>query len=114
MIRLGRRSIELCRRFAVELGVNVWMRQGGYLFLAPGAAQLAWLERTVRIHEANGLGTRLITRDEACSIVPELDGSRFLAASWNPDDGVVFPWPFLCGYAEGAARLGAKVPPSPA
>ena len=33
-IRLMQESVELCRRFAVELGVNVWFRQGGYFFLA--------------------------------------------------------------------------------
>ena len=33
-VRLMQESVELCRRFALELGVNVWFRQGGYLFLA--------------------------------------------------------------------------------
>jgi sarcosine oxidase, subunit beta len=109
MIRLARRSIALCRGFAVELGVNVWMRQGGYLFLAPGPEHVRWLERTLPVHEANGLRTRLVTRDEACELVPQLDGRRFLAASWNPDDAVVFPWPFLWGYAARAEALGVRV-----
>jgi sarcosine oxidase subunit beta len=109
MIRLARRSIELCRRFAVELGVNVWMRQGGYLFLAPGPEHVRWLERTLPVHEANGLTTRLVTPDEACGLVPQLDRRRFLAASWNPDDAVVFPWPFLWGYAARAEALGVRV-----
>ena len=46
---------------------------------------------------------------EASEIVPQLDASKFVAASWNPDDGVVFPWPFLWGYADGARRRGAQV-----
>jgi sarcosine oxidase subunit beta len=111
LIRLGRRSLELCRRFAVELGVNVWFRRGGYLFLAPDAAQAARAERSVRIHRENGLATRLLAPAEACEIVPELDARRFVAASWNPDDAVVFPWPFLWGYAAGAEALGARVAP---
>ncbi len=109
MIRLAKRSIELCRRFAVAMGVNVWMRQGGYLFLAATAAQVARLEKNLRVHEANGLRTRLVTPDEALEIVPQLDASRFVAAAWNPDDGVVFPWPFLWGYASQAEALGARV-----
>ena len=36
-IRLMQESVDLCRRFAVDLGVNVWFRQGGYLFLARSA-----------------------------------------------------------------------------
>jgi sarcosine oxidase subunit beta len=109
MIRLARRSMEICDRFAVEMGVNVWFRRGGYLFLAPDRRQLARIERNAALHRAEGLRTRVIGRDEALAIVPELDGTRFLAASWNPDDGVVFPWPFLWGYAARAEALGAKV-----
>ena len=109
MIRLARRSLTLCRRFAIELGVNVWMRRGGYLFLAPGPEHVRWLERTIPVHEANGLRTRLVTRDEACQLVPQLDPGQFLAASWNPDDAVVFPWPFLWGYAARAEALGVRV-----
>jgi sarcosine oxidase subunit beta len=109
MIRLARRSLELCERFAVEMGVNVWMRRGGYLFLAPDRAEVERLEHNLRVHERHGLRTRLVTPDEACSIVPQLDPRRFLAAAYNPDDAVVFPWPFLWGYAARAEGAGAQV-----
>jgi sarcosine oxidase subunit beta len=109
MIRLARRSLELCDRFAVETGVNVWFRRGGYLFLAPTREQVARIERNAELHRREGLRTRIVDPAEALRIVPELDGSRFLAASHNPDDGVVFPWPFLWGYARGAERTGARV-----
>src|SRR5450755_2737662 len=33
-IRLMQESIRLCREFATEMKINVWFRQGGYLFLA--------------------------------------------------------------------------------
>lgn len=45
-IRLMRESIRLCESFATEMGINVWFRQGGYLFLAfEGAARRAREER---------------------------------------------------------------------
>ena len=109
MIRLARRSLEICGRFAVEMGVNVWFRRGGYLFLAPTREQVARIERNAALHRREGLRTRVLSPGEALEIVPQLDPSRFLAASWNPDDGVVFPWPFLWGYASRAEALGAKV-----
>jgi len=109
MIRLARRSLELCGRFAAEMGVNVWFRRSGYLFLAPDPAQVARIERNQALQARHGLRTRVIGRDEALRLVPELDPSRFLAASWNPDDAVVFPWPFLWGYAAQAEALGATV-----
>ena len=109
MIRLARRSLALCGRFAVDMGVNVWFRRGGYLFLAPTRAQVARIERNAALHREEGLRTRVIGPAEALEVVPELDASTFLAASYNPDDGVVFPWPFLWGYAARAEALGAKV-----
>jgi sarcosine oxidase subunit beta len=109
MIRLGRRSLELCDRFAVDMGVNVWFRRGGYLFLAPTREHVERIERNAELHRREGLRTRIVDRREALEIVPELDPSRFLAGSWNPDDGVVFPWPFLWGYASRAEALGARV-----
>src|SRR6266568_6056798 len=109
MIRLARRSIELCRHLAVELGINVWMRQGGYLFLAPTPQQAARIEKNAELHRKHGLRTRILTPPEAREVVPELDERSFLAASWNPDDAVVFPWPYVWGYAARAEALGAKV-----
>jgi sarcosine oxidase, subunit beta len=109
MIRLARRSLEICDRFAVELKMNVWFRRGGYLFLAPTREQVARIERNAELHRREGLRTRVISPEETEAIAPDLDRSRFLAASWNPDDGVVFPWPFLWGYAGGAERHGARV-----
>jgi sarcosine oxidase subunit beta len=111
LIRLARRSMEICDRFAVEMGINVWMRRGGYLFLAPTREHVLRIERNAALHRREGLRTRVVGPADALEIVPELDGSRFLAASWNPDDGVVFPWPFLWGYAARAAARGAKVHP---
>jgi sarcosine oxidase subunit beta len=109
MIRLARRSLELCRTFAATMGINVWFRPSGYLFLAPTAEQVARLERNARLHAEHGLRTRILSPAQALEVVPQLDPARFLAASYNPDDGVVFPWPFLWGYASRAEALGVKV-----
>jgi sarcosine oxidase, subunit beta len=109
MIRLASRSLAMMARFATEMGVNVWMRRGGYLFLASTPGHVAFLERRQRLHEAHGLRTRMLTADGARDIVPELDAGRFLAGAYNPDDGTVFPWPFLWGYAARAKELGVEV-----
>ncbi len=109
MVRLGLRSLQLFRSFAGETGVNGWFRRGGYLFLAPDGSQVKRLERNLTVQREQGMATRILTPDQACEVVPELDRSRFVAASWNPDDGVVFPWPFLWGYAAAAQARGATV-----
>jgi sarcosine oxidase subunit beta len=105
-IRLMQRSVELCKSFAVELGVNVWFRQGGYLFLARKPAEVARLEKNIALQNRLGLPTRMIDAAGAREVVPELDPAGILAASFNPSDGILFPWPFLWGYAQRAAEMG--------
>jgi sarcosine oxidase subunit beta len=108
-IRLMQESVELCRRFAVDLGVNVWFRQGGYLFLARSAKEVARLERNIDLQNRCGVKTRMLEPAEAKEIVPELDLTGIVGASYNPSDGILFPWPFLWGYARQAAAMGVRI-----
>jgi sarcosine oxidase subunit beta len=109
MIRLARRSLEIGEHFAAEMGMNVWFRRGGYLFLAPTREHVARIESNAKVHATAGLKTRILTPAEALEVVPELDPGRFLAAAWNPDDAVVFPWPFAWGYGSRAEAMGARI-----
>ncbi len=110
-VRLMQESIRMCQDFASEMKINVWLRQGGYLFLVRSEAKRRALEASVKLQNACGLPTRLLTPKEAQKIVPELDTNGVVAASFNPDDGVVFPWPFVWGFAQAATKLGAEVVP---
>jgi sarcosine oxidase subunit beta len=89
--------------------VNVWFRQGGYLFVARTPALRAQLETSVALQRSCGLSTRMLTPAEAAKVVPELDTEGIDAASYNPDDGVAFPWPFVWGYARAAQALGVEI-----
>src|SRR5688572_16640114 len=108
-VRLMQESVEICKRFAAEMGVNVWFRQGGYLFLVKSEKLLPTLEGNVAIQNACGVPTHVLAPKEAQKLVPELDLSGVIAASFNPKDGVLFPWPFLWGYAHQAMSLGVAV-----
>ena len=108
-IRLMQESVELCRRFAVDVGVNVWFRQGGYLFLARSAKEVARLEKNIAIQNRCGVATRMLEPGAAQEIVPELDLKGIVGAAYNPTDGILFPWPFLWGYARQAAAHGVKI-----
>ncbi|WP_257446250.1 FAD-dependent oxidoreductase [Archangium lipolyticum] len=108
-IELAKRSIALMGRFARDLGINVWLRQGGYLFMARTKAVAKRLEQNVALHNKHGVPTRLLTVDEAREVVPGLSLKGTQAASYNPEDGVIFPWPFLWGYANACRKAGIKV-----
>jgi sarcosine oxidase, subunit beta len=108
-VRLMQESMEICAHFARDMRINVWMRRGGYLFLAQSEAAAERLARHVALQNRCDLPTRMISLDEARALVPELETAPFTAACHNPTDGIVFPWPFLWGYARAAQKLGVVV-----
>jgi sarcosine oxidase subunit beta len=108
-IRLMQESVELCRRFAVDIGVNVWFRQGGYLFLARSQKEVARLEKNIDLQNRCGVATRMLEPKQTLDIVPELNLEGIVGAAFNPTDGILFPWPFLWGYARQAAAMGVKI-----
>jgi sarcosine oxidase, subunit beta len=108
-VRLMQESIRMCQDFANEFKINVWLRQGGYLFLARSEERRRSLEESCKLQRECGLSTRMLTPREAQKIVPELSLDGVVAATFNPDDGVVFPWPFVWGFAQAATKLGVEI-----
>jgi sarcosine oxidase subunit beta len=108
-VRLMQESIRMCQDFASEFKINVWLRQGGYLFLARTEERRRALEESCNLQRSCGLKTRMLSPREAQKIVPELSTDGIVAGSYNPDDGVVFPWPFVWGFAQAATKLGVEI-----
>jgi sarcosine oxidase subunit beta len=108
-VQLMLESLGEFREFAGRHRINTWYREGGYLFLARDQARARELETSVEVQNAAGHGTRLVEPREVPKIVPELSTEGVLVASYNPNDAVVFPWPFGWGYAEGAVAGGVQI-----
>lgn len=109
MIELAKRSIDLMKQFAGDLGINVWLRQGGYLFLAKTKPVAERLVRNAALHNRHGVPTQILTPDAARDIVPGLTTKGVVTAAYNKEDGVIFPWPFLWGYAQHIQKKGLRV-----
>lgn len=108
-IELAKRSVELMKQFAGEMGINIWLRQGGYLFLAKSRGIAERLERNAQLHNRHGVRTEILAPDAARDLVPELTLRDVVLAAYHPDDGVIFPWPFMWGYAQAAQKRGVRV-----
>src|SRR6202166_3047048 len=63
-VRLMLESIRMCREFAAKMKINVWFRQGGYLFLARTPDVRQKLEKSVALQNSCGLSTRMLTAQE--------------------------------------------------
>ena len=108
-IELARRSIDLMKQFAGEMGINVWLRQGGYLFLAKSDKVADQLRKTAELHNRHGVNTQVLSPGEGRDLVKDLTMEGVVLCAYNPDDGVIFPWPFLWGYAQTAQKRGVRV-----
>ncbi len=108
-ILLMQKSLELFRQFAREHSINTWLRQGGYLFLVRNQAAAETLAKNVELQRQLGLNSELVLPNALGEIVPGLSNEGVALASYNPDDCVVFPWPFVWGYARSAQQLGVQI-----
>lgn len=108
-IELAKRSIAAFRHFAQETGHNLFLRQGGYLFLTRAEAQLQALRKAAAFQNEHGVRTKVIGLEEAARIVPGLNTDGCVGATFNPDDAVLFPWPIVWGYKQAAEKMGAEV-----
>ena len=72
-IELARRSIELMKQFAGEMGINVWLRQGGYLFLARSEAIAERLRANAELHNRHGVKTQILSPGEGAGRGPRAD-----------------------------------------
>ena len=108
-IELAKRSIHLMKHFAAEMGINIWLRQGGYLFLAKNKGIAERLKRGAKLHNAHGVKTEIISPGAAREIVPSLSFKDVQLCAFNPEDGVIFPWPFLWGYAHSCQKQKIRV-----
>jgi sarcosine oxidase subunit beta len=79
--------------------------------LARTDAAAAQLEANVELQNRCGVHSELLAPEAITHVVSELSTEGVVAASFNARDAVVFPWPFVWGYAESARAHGATVHP---
>ncbi len=108
-IMLAKWSISRFRRLGVELGVNFWFRQGGYLFVAESDDEMTTLRKASEFQNRFGLGTRVIGCDEVQAIVPEMVCKGVVGGSFRKGDGVLLPFPLLFGYADFLRSKGVTI-----
>jgi sarcosine oxidase, subunit beta len=108
-IRLAREAVRAYRRFGVDFGYNPWFRQGGYLFLAEDAGELARLRRVHEAVRAEGLPSRLLGPEEVADRVPGIARGAAVGGAYLGSDGTLYPFPAVWGVYDAARRLGVEV-----
>ncbi|HVW88855.1 MAG TPA: FAD-binding oxidoreductase [Gaiellaceae bacterium] len=82
----------------------------GYLFVADTAEMLATLEANVALQQGFGIPSRVVTPEEAASLVPGLRSEGMTGASWCAEDGYFDkPQGVVEAFAEAVVRGGVPV-----
>ncbi|MCI4334783.1 MAG: FAD-binding oxidoreductase [Thermoplasmata archaeon] len=108
-VALAREAVAAWRRFPGEFGFNPYFRQGGYLFLAESAAELAQLDRVAATVRAAGLPLERLDPRAVARRAPGIRTDRIQGASYLGSDGTLYPFPAIWGAYEAARRLGVDV-----
>ncbi|SMO64689.1 NAD(P)/FAD-dependent oxidoreductase [Halorubrum cibi] len=108
-VELSLASKEVWNAFEERFGVDIGLRKNGYLFLARSEETAERFRENVEMQRELGAGSELLTPEEATDHCPGLDPDPFVAATYNPDDGIADPNLAVQGYAEAARERGVEI-----
>jgi sarcosine oxidase, subunit beta len=103
---LAQRSLEAYERFGAEFGVDIGLRQVGYLFLCRTENELAAVESSTELQNRLGGSSEMVSPGQAAQLNPFIDPSVLRGASFSPRDGYAQPRQVVRGYADAARSLG--------
>ena len=108
-VRIALRSIDEFAAFAELVGAEIDFQQAGYLFLLDNEEDAGQFRAALELQHSLGVPSREIPGSEAAEIVPGLETSDLLAATFCPIDGYATPEAVVQGYAAAARRGGARI-----
>ena len=107
-VRMAVENIRRLERFESDFGIDIDLRQYGYLFLLR-ESEVESFRRAVALQRSLGVPSELITPEDALAMVPGIRIHDLAAATFCPWDGSCTPESVALGYARAASRAGASV-----
>jgi sarcosine oxidase, subunit beta len=105
-IVLAQRSLEAFERFGAEFGVDIGLRQVGYLFLCRTEHKLVAVESSTELQNRLGGSSEMVSPGRAAQLNPFIEPTAIRGASFSPRDGYAQPRQVVHSYAEAARSLG--------
>lgn len=108
-IRLSVESVRFFTNFEDEIGYAADFRQYGYLILATTENEMKTFRQNIKLQKKFGIDVGLLSPGEVSKLVPWLNISDVLGATFCPTDGYADPYSVVNGFAGAAKRLGVKI-----
>ncbi|HOO52372.1 MAG TPA: FAD-binding oxidoreductase, partial [Alphaproteobacteria bacterium] len=104
--RLSKGSVDIFENLSEELGMDIEFRQGGYLSLIENDFQREQTIKNIKLQNSLNIPSKIISREEAKAIVPQINTDKFIAAAFCETDGHANPFLTNFAYYKAAERLG--------
>ena len=108
-IRLSIESIGLLECFADEVGYPIDFHQDGYLFLLSSPSSVATFRQNAALQRSLGVDVEWLDAEGAARLVPGMDASGVLGATYCRRDGIADPHGVTTGFAKAAQALGVAI-----
>jgi glycine/D-amino acid oxidase-like deaminating enzyme len=108
-VRLAQRSLAELLAFEQLTGIDIALRQVGYLFLLSSPSDLAIFDRSTALQRSLGVPVQALSPDDAGALVPQLVTQDLVGATFCPSDGYATPEAVVQGYATAARRRGVTI-----
>lgn len=108
-VNLSLASFPVWESFEARFGVDISLRQTGYLFLAREEASAAQLQEQVAMQHEHGAETELLDAEGANAVCSGVKPEVVEAATYNPRDAFADPYLALQGYAAACRELGVDI-----
>jgi len=109
--RLAKFSTEFYEKAneTLEYEYDIEFKQGGYLIVAGNEAEDAQFKKNVELQNRLGIPTKYLTPKEAKEIIPYIDETKIVSATFCQKDGHLNPFHTTQAFANAAKRLGVEI-----
>jgi len=108
-IKLAVESRKMFEDLDDELEEDIEFYQGGYLVLSFDEEEAEEFKGNVKLQNRLGVESEFLSPEEAKEIVPELDISDVVSATFNQSDGTIYPFKVIHGYANRVREMGIDI-----
>lgn len=108
--RLAKYSIEFYEKAndVLEYNGDIEFKQGGYLIVASTEKEDTQFKKNIALQNSLGIPSVYLSPKEAKKIIPHMDESKIISATYCSKDGHLNPFHATQAYADAAVRLGVK------
>lgn len=108
-VSIALRSLREFETFDERFGTDIGFQRAGYLFLLDNEADRARFRTALALQHSLGVPSREVTVADVAELLPQLETSDLVAATFCPLDGYATPEAVVAGYADAARKRGVRI-----